>query len=240
MIRDHRPYFIKHWYHQWESWFTKHFVSPHLSALGTHFHFMKPWNIYLHGEHISIGNNAHIVTANDRKVSLSTWQFGDHQGRIEIGDNCLLCPGVRIDSASRITIENNCMMAAGSYITDADWHDIYDRTLTVGTTTPVTLKENVWIGDSAIVCKGVTIGRNSIVGAGAVVVHDVPDNAIVVGNPATVVKYLDTDRELVTRAHLFEDRKSLDESMERIERYLLRDNTVAGWLRSLFFPARGD
>lgn len=240
MIRDHRPYFIKHWYHLWERWFTKHFIAPQLASLGTGAHLMKPWNIRIHGAHISIGDNAHIVTANDRNVSLSTWQFEDHQGHIEIGNNCLLCPGVRIDSASRITIADNCMMAAGSYITDADWHDIYDRTLIVGATEEVTLKENVWIGDGVIVCKGVTVGRNSVVGAGAVVVHDIPDNAIAVGNPAKVVKSLDPDRELITRAHLFEDRKALDESMDKLERYLLRGNSIRNWLRTLLFPARED
>jgi acetyltransferase-like isoleucine patch superfamily enzyme len=53
------------------------------------------------------------------------------------------------------------------------------------------LERGAWIGDSAIVCKGVRVGENSIVGAGAVVTKDVPPNVIVAGNPARVVKKLD-------------------------------------------------
>ncbi|MBD3646029.1 MAG: acyltransferase [Pseudomonadales bacterium] len=240
MIRDHRPYYIKHWFHLLEGWFTRHFIEPQLTGLGTGYHFMKPWNVRVHGNNISLGKNAHIVTARDRTVSLSTWEFNDHQGHIEIHDNCLLCPGVRLDSASKIVIEDNCMLAAGSYVTDADWHDIYDRTRIVGATAPVTLKENVWLGDGATVCKGVTIGRNSVIGAGAVVVNDIPDNAIAVGNPAKVVKSLDPERELVTRAQLFRDPVALAEFNETLDRSLLKENSTLGWLRALFFPRRGD
>jgi len=240
MIRDHRPYFIKKLYIWLERRFTLRFVRPHLEALGTGFHMMKPWYVRVHGAHIRIGDNVHVVTARDRTVALSTWTFESHQGHIDIGNNCLLCPGVRIDSASQVTMEDNCMLAAGVYITDADWHDIYDRTRTIGLTAPVTLKENVWIGDGATICKGVTIGRNSVVGAGAVVVGDVPDNAIAAGNPAKVVKDLDAGREIVTRAKLFADTAALKEEMDRIDRYVLTRNTIAGWLRTLLFPRTGD
>ncbi len=53
------------------------------------------------------------------------------------------------------------------------------------------LERGAWIGDSAIVCKGVRVGENSIVGAGAVVTKNVPPNTVVAGNPARVVKKLD-------------------------------------------------
>ena len=54
------------------------------------------------------------------------------------------------------------MIAHGAYISDADWHGIYDRAEPVGKTKPIKFEDNVWIGDSAIICKGVTIGKNSI------------------------------------------------------------------------------
>ena len=56
---------------------------------------------------------------------------------------------------------------------------------------PITLGDNVWLGGSVVVCPGVTIGENSIVGAGAVVTRDVPANSIAVGNPARVIRALD-------------------------------------------------
>ena len=52
----------------------------------------------------------------------------------------------------------------------------------------VTLRENAWICMGAIICPGVTIGRNAVVAAGAVVTKDVPDNKVVGGNPARVIK----------------------------------------------------
>lgn len=55
---------------------------------------------------------------------------------------------------------------------------------------PITVDDNVWIGGGAIVLPGVTVGQNSVVGAGAVVTRDVPANVVVVGNPARVVKEL--------------------------------------------------
>lgn len=56
---------------------------------------------------------------------------------------------------------------------------------------PITLGDNVWLGGSVVVCPGVTIGENSIIGAGAVVTRDIPANSIAVGNPARVIRELD-------------------------------------------------
>ena len=55
----------------------------------------------------------------------------------------------------------------------------------------ITLGDNVWLGGSVVVCPGVTIGENSIIGAGAVVTRDIPANSIAVGNPARVIRALD-------------------------------------------------
>jgi len=240
MISDHRPYWLKKLYLLLEHRYARHFIGPQLASLGDGYHLMKPWNIRLHGGHIAIGNNVHIVTATDRQVSLSTWHFEQHQGHIQIGNHCLLCPGVRIDSASRIDIGDNCMLAAGSYITDADWHDIYDRTRTVGNTVPITLADNVWVGDGAIICKGVSIGANSVIGAGSVVTHDIPANVIAAGNPARVVKELDPARELVTRSRIFEDQGALQSRNDQIDRYFLTSNTFWHWLRVRLRPRQGD
>ena len=56
---------------------------------------------------------------------------------------------------------------------------------------PITIEDNAWLGGSVVVCPGVTIGENSIIGAGAVVTRDIPANCIAVGNPARVIKDLD-------------------------------------------------
>ncbi|MEN8242900.1 MAG: sugar O-acetyltransferase [Chloroflexota bacterium] len=58
---------------------------------------------------------------------------------------------------------------------------------------PITIEENVWIGGSAIILPGVTIGRNAVVGAGAVVTKRVPANMVVAGNPARVIREIEQE-----------------------------------------------
>lgn len=55
---------------------------------------------------------------------------------------------------------------------------------------PITIHHNVWLGGGVIVCPGVTIGENSVVGAGAVVTRDLPPNTLAVGNPARIIRTL--------------------------------------------------
>jgi maltose O-acetyltransferase len=56
---------------------------------------------------------------------------------------------------------------------------------------PITIEDNVWIGGSAILLPGVRIGRNAVVGAGAVVTRSVPANTVVAGNPARVIREIE-------------------------------------------------
>lgn len=58
---------------------------------------------------------------------------------------------------------------------------------------PITIKNNVWLGGGVIVCPGVTIGENTVVGAGSVVTKDLPANVLAVGNPARIVRELTDD-----------------------------------------------
>ncbi len=240
MIKDRRPYYLKRLYYKLQDKYVEHFIRPQFAKLGEGYHFIRPWNVEIFGSPIEVGKYTHIVCAADKKIKFVIWSESKGNGNISIGDYCLVSPGVRITSATSIKIGNNCMLANGVYISDADWHGIYDRLQTVGESAPVELKENVWIGDSAIVCKGVTIGENSVVGAGSVVAKDIPPNSIAVGNPAKVVKELDPDREMVKREKLFENPKELLKYMNDFDRSFLKGNTTLGWLRSIIFPKAGD
>lgn len=240
MRRDHRPYLAKRLHRAVERGYVEHFLRPQLDALGPDCKVMKPWNLKIYGRDIRLGRAVHVITGRDRPVRLTTWAHEDGNGRIDIGDYALLCPGVRIDSAVQVEVADNCMIAAGAYLTDADWHDIYDRTRIIGSHAPIRLEDNVWIGDGAIVCKGVTIGRNTIIGAGSVVTRDIPANVIAAGNPAREVKRLDPAREIVTRERLLADPRALDRRMDQIDRYLLGSNSWTGWLRTLVQPGPDD
>ena len=240
MRRDHRPASLKRAYAALERAYVRWRLAPQLDALGQGFHFMKPWFVRVNGPGITVGDQVHWVAAADRHITLSSWVHPKGQGRITIGNYCLLCPGVRIDSAVEVTLGDSCMVAAGAYLTDADWHDLYDRTEVVGASAPIVLEENVWIGDGATVCKGVRIGAHAIVAARAVVTKDVPPFAVVAGNPATVVKTLDPERPRRTRAELFADPEGLKAWLRELDNAFLAGNTVRGWLRSRLYPRRGD
>lgn len=239
MIRDHRPYYLKRAYLAFETFYANWFLRPQLTHLGKELTIFQPWNIVIFGDPIRIGDYANIICSSDYKVRLSIWSTEKTVPGITIGNYCLICPGVRISAACQIEIGDNCMLAAGVYITDADWHDIYDRTAP-GVYAPVVLEDNVWIGDRATICKGVTIGKNSIVGAGSVVVSDVEPNTIVGGNPARTIKQLDPDRELTKRHDWFLKPSGINEEIDALDRKMLHGNTFFGWLRSVVWPRPGD
>ncbi|MEQ8861139.1 MAG: acyltransferase [Pseudomonadales bacterium] len=240
MRRDHRPYGLKRLHRALERAWVDWRIRPQLDALGPHAKVMQPWHLKIHGAQIVFGSCVHVIAAGDRQVRLTTWEHPDGGGRIEIGDYALICPGVRIDSACQVSVGRNTMLAAGVYLTDADWHDVYDRTRIIGAHAPIILEDNVWIGDGAIVCKGVTIGANSVVGAGSVVTRDVPANVVAAGNPATVVRALDPARPLVKRETLLADPEDLDARMDGLDRWMHAENSWFGWLRTLIRPSIRD
>ncbi|MEW6262069.1 MAG: acyltransferase [Thermodesulfobacteriota bacterium] len=240
MIKDHRPYAVRKAYRGFENFYVRHFLRPQLKTLGEGFTFMKPWHVEIFGWPIEIGRCVHVIASPDLKVRFSVWSPVKGQGCIRIGDYCLICPGVRVSSAAEISIGDNTMLANGVYVTDSDWHDLYNRIIPSETSAPIRIETNVWIGDHAIICKGVTIGENSVIGAGAVVVNDVPANAIAAGNPARVVKHLDLSKKLVTRAEWFADPVRLSADIERLDRQRLHGNTLWRWIRHILFPATGE
>lgn len=240
MIRDHRPYAVKKAYRRLERFYVNHYLRPQFTSLGDHPYIVRPWYVEVFGAPIRIGRCVNMIASQDMKVRLSVWGNREGEGRIEIGDYCLICPGVRVGAAMEIVIEDSVMLAHGAYVTDSDWHDIYNRIVPCQNNKPVHIMENAWIGDSAIVCKGVTVGRNSIVGAGAVVVNDVPPDTIVAGNPARVVRQLDPNEKMTTRESWFSDAEKLAREIDYLDMETLKKNTFRSWFRHLFFPAPGD
>lgn len=107
---------------------------------------------------------------------------------IKIGKNVLIESNILCMAAGNIVIEDNVEIAADVRLISNN-HDFHHRNLLI--CKQVTLKKNCWIGADASILPGVTVGENAVVGAGAIVTHDVPDNAVVVGNPAKVIKTID-------------------------------------------------
>jgi acetyltransferase-like isoleucine patch superfamily enzyme len=121
---------------------------------------------------------------------------GEGLPEIHLGEGTFLGHLVILTCAQEIRIGKHCLIAAGVQISDYDGHPLDAERRRAGDPTPpesirpVILEDDVWIGQSAIVLKGVRIGARSVVGAGAVVTRDVPPDVVVAGNPARIVKHL--------------------------------------------------
>jgi len=240
VLKDHRPYYVKRFYNKYQKWYAQYYLAPQCEYFGKGLVFMKPWHVEVFGGPVLLGDYTTVIATSDRNVRFTVWPAWMGQGRIDIGKYCLICPGTRIMSATSVKMGEGCMTAQNVSIGDADWHDLYDRSMPVGNTKEVIIGNNVWIGDSAIVNKGVTIGDNAVIGAGAIVVKDIPANAIAAGNPARVIKYLDPAKPLRTRGDWLANPAMLAKNFEIIDRAFMKGNTLRGWFRSLLFPRKGD
>jgi acetyltransferase-like isoleucine patch superfamily enzyme len=111
---------------------------------------------------------------------------------IEIGDDSRI-NGASIHATRSIRIGRNCLIAANVMILDSDGHGVAvaDRERHNPVAAPIVIEDDVWVGANAIVLKGVTLGRGSVVAAGSVVTRDVAPMTLVGGNPARFIKALD-------------------------------------------------
>lgn len=236
MRRDHRPYWLKKALDRLNQLRVDRRVTPQLEQVGQDFRVMNPGHLQISGSGISVGDHVYVMALADSPVRISVF---DHLGKIHIGSYSIVNPGVRITSANRISIGQGCLLAMNCYLSDADWHDTHARIYAPGNTAPITLEDNVWIGESAFVAKGVTMGENSIAGAYAVVTKDVAPNTIVAGNPARVVGEINPG-EVVTREAMFNSEQTYETFEAEYFAAQLANNSLAGWLRSLLLPGKKD
>jgi len=122
--------------------------------------------------------------------------------QVEIGDSAVIMMGAIINIGARIgsgtmidmgavlggraTVGANCHIGAGAVLAGV---------VEPASATPVIIEDNVLVGANAVVIEGVHIGRNAVVAAGAVVIEDVPENAVVAGCPAKIIKMKDSTTE---------------------------------------------
>lgn len=104
--------------------------------------------------------------------------------RLHIGDHSSMSEGTLIEAASEITIGDNVAIAEHVVITDTGNHQVEQGTEVRIASVRIGL--NVWIGRYAMVMPGVSVGDHAVIGAGAVVTHDVPARCVVTGVPARV------------------------------------------------------
>jgi acetyltransferase-like isoleucine patch superfamily enzyme len=150
-----------------------------------------------HGSVIEIGDGCTLRSARwsnpagiNRPCRLTTVTEG---ASLRIGDRTGLS-GVVIACAQEITVGEGCILGANVTITDTDWHGVApEERREFGQTAPVHIEDRVFLGLNVTVLKGVTIGHDSVIGAGSVVAQSIPPLSVAVGSPARVVKNLQND-----------------------------------------------
>lgn len=153
--------------------------------------FINPPFYCDYGTHIEVGKN---FFANYNCTMLDV-------GRIRIGDNVQIAPGVSI-------------YTAGHPVHPATRNTLYEYGI------DVTIGNNVWIGGNVVICPGVTIGDCAVIGAGSVVTKDVPAWTIAAGNPCRVIRKI-TEED---RNKYFAGRQIDDEALEDIKRIQSEEN----------------
>ena len=116
----------------------------------------------------------------------------DYGYNIEIGENFCSNHNFLVLDSAKVKIGNNVLIGPNCSLYTST-HPLNYKEREVGTelAKPITIEDNVWLGGNVVVLAGITIGRNSVIGAGSVVSKDIPENSVAIGNPCKVIKTID-------------------------------------------------
>ncbi len=192
------PYNFSSWKKKKRNLLYTMWISNFIGEVGKNVVIDYPCKLWGGGErNIKIGNNTRIQSG----CILGCWiQYNDDKfsPSIEIGDNCNIGEYTHMTSINKISIGNGLLTGRYVYIGDNSHGNlsiedalvppIRRKLLTKG---PVSIGNNVWIGDKVTILAGVTIGDNSIIGANSVVTRNIPPNSVWAGNPAKEIRRID-------------------------------------------------
>ena len=175
--------------------------------------FSRQEKNFVCGEHVKFPLNYHIENNNIKEAIQigNNNEFSDQfhircfqHGKIEIGDYNWTSLRTQIVCANHVKIGNYCIMGRDVYISDSNehpidsaqrlkctkeyWQGIAPDRYTLVDHAPVHIGDNVWIGERAIILKGVTIGDHCVIAAGSVVTKSIPPHSLVAGNPSKIIK----------------------------------------------------
>jgi acetyltransferase-like isoleucine patch superfamily enzyme len=147
-------------------------------------------NVIVRG-HICLSGSVRVFIGDNTLIERTLRVYGE--GEVHIGANVYL-NGTYIGCKTSIRIGDRGLISDCA-IMDTDYHNVQPHLrrapLVEKASAPVRIEENAWIGSGALVHKGVVIGKNSVVGQASVVRESVPENVVVVGNPAVILKHLE-------------------------------------------------
>ncbi len=138
-----------------------------------------------------------IPSAKGNSLAVFAPFYCEYGVNIHVGKGCFVNYNCTFLDVSPITLKDNVWLGANVTLATPNHPFLAEERLPADYpdghhdleySAPITIEENCWICSSATICGGVTIGKNSIVAAGAVVTRDVPPNSIVAGVPAKVIR----------------------------------------------------
>lgn len=168
-----------------DTYIRRQLVEETFGSTGTGCH-IEPTIQFDYGFNIHVGKNFY---ANFNNVFLDVCP-------ITIGDNCMCAPNIQLYTATHPLhpVKRNSGLEYGK---------------------PITIGDNVWLGGSSVVIPGVTLGNNVVVAAGSVVTKSFPDNCVIGGNPAKLLKMIELD-ELKQQSSLAIQREKINELDKKI------------------------
>ena len=152
------------------------------------------------GENFTTGTGCRIEAYNFQDSHNAKSIKNKNTPQLIIGNNVQINDYVHLSCAESVIIEDNVLIASKVYVSDLNHgnysslknpeHSCPDEIVKERKifTKPVKICQNAWLGENVAVLSGVTIGKNSIIGANSVVSKNIPENCIAVGNPAKVIK----------------------------------------------------
>ncbi len=184
--------------HFWNEFKTYSFYDQAATVLGV-VRFLFNAHKFTSREPIVIGANVFISNGGGKliagrgvRIARECVFFVGEQGLLSIGSRTVIGPYTRIMAATQVHIGARCLISWNCSIFDSIGHRMWlEGQEESEIEAPITIGDDVWIGPYSIIMKGVTIGNNSIVGAGSVIRRDVPPDTLVYGNPARPVGKVD-------------------------------------------------
>jgi acetyltransferase-like isoleucine patch superfamily enzyme len=163
-----------------------------------HYEFMRRqafvrWPV--HGNVLAALREGRLEIGANTLLEPGVWLTAPGSARIRIGSGTFLNLGVMVASMNLVEIGDHCMFANGCFVTDGS-HRFDDPHLPVpwqGFTTkgPTRIADNVWCGANVVVTTGVTIGERCVIGANSVVTEDIPPYSIAAGAPARILRTIE-------------------------------------------------
>jgi acetyltransferase-like isoleucine patch superfamily enzyme len=137
---------------------------------------------------IYIGYKAKAIFGRSISIGAGVKLIVKDGGELSIGDNTYFTSDMHLEAIKKIAIGAGCAISWGVTIIDDDHHQVLSKEPGSDASAGVKIGDHVWIGCNAVILKGTEIGNNCIVAAGSIVKGKFPDNVMIAGSPAKIVK----------------------------------------------------